>query len=274
MSGRRRQEAGPDFPWWLLALGGLLLWLFAEILSDEHYRAALVMLSEGIRITVLVSLTAFAGACLLGLVLAMMALSQRIWLRQIARFYVELMRGIPMMVLLLYVAFALAPLLILGVNRVGGLFGADPLTTRDFPLLWRAVLALVLAYSAFLAEIFRAGIGAVNQGQVEAADALGLSRWQRFRLVVFPQAFRLILPPLGNDFIAMVKDSSLVAVLGVTDIAQLAKVASSTNFRYMETYNVAAMLYLVMTLGLSLVLRWIERRLAVRPEPGGSASRR
>ncbi|WP_283178665.1 amino acid ABC transporter permease [Gemmobacter sp. 24YEA27] len=264
MRGRRTQESGPDFPWWLLALGGLLLWLFAEILSDEHYRAALVMLSEGIRITVLVSLTAFGGACLLGLALAMMALSRRIWLRQIARFYVELMRGIPMMVLLLYVAFALAPLLILGVNRVGGLIGAEPLTTRDFPLLWRAVLALVLAYGAFLAEIFRAGIGAVNQGQTEAADALGLSRWQRFRLVVFPQAFRLTLPPLGNDFIAMVKDSSLVAVLGVTDIAQLAKVASSASFRYMETYNVAAMLYLVMTLGLSLGLRWLERRLAVR----------
>src|SRR5690606_10543212 len=204
------------------------------------------------------------GACLLGMVLAMMAMSRRIWLRQIARFYVELIRGIPMMVLLLYVAFALAPLLILGLNRVGEMVGAEPLSTRDFPLLWRAVLALVLAYGAFLAEIFRAGLAAVDLGQVEAADALGLSRWQRFRLVVFPQAFRLILPPLGNDFIAMIKDSSLVAVLGVTDIAQLAKVASSANFRYMETYNVAAMLYLIMTLGLSLALRWIERRLAVR----------
>ncbi|WP_112312559.1 amino acid ABC transporter permease [Pseudogemmobacter bohemicus] len=256
---------GGDFPWWLVAIGVLLGWGFAGILSDEHYRAALVMLSDGIGITVLVSIIAYVGACLLGLVLAMMALSRRVWLRQIARFYIELMRGIPIMVLLLYVAFALAPLLILAVNGVGSRIGADPLTTRDFPLLWRAVLALVLAYSAFLAEIFRAGISAVGEGQIEAADALGLSRWQRFRLVVLPQAFRLILPPLGNDFIAMVKDSSLVAVLGVTDIAQLAKVAASANFRYMETYNVAAMLYLVMTLSLSLVLRWIERRLAARP---------
>jgi polar amino acid transport system permease protein len=81
------------------------------------------------------------------------------------------------------------------------------------PLLWRAVIALMLAYSAFLAEIFRAGLQAVDKGQIEAAKALGLNGWQRFRLV-FPQAFRLILPPLGNDFVAMVKDSSLVAGAG------------------------------------------------------------
>lgn len=259
-----RNAKPADFPWWLVALGALMLWILGGILSDDYYRAALVMLSNGIGITVLVSVCAYFGACLLGLGLAMMAMSGRIWLRQIARFYIEVMRGIPIMVLLLYVAFALTPLLVAGVNSLGGLFGAEPVTTRDFPLLWRAVLALILAYAAFLAEIFRSGIEAVGSGQNEAAQALGLTRWQRFRLVVFPQAFRLILPPLGNDFIAMVKDSSLVAVLGVTDIAQLAKVLSAKNFRYMETYNVAALLYLTMTIGLSLGLRALERRLKSR----------
>jgi ABC-type amino acid transport system permease subunit len=91
--------------------------------------------------------------------------------------------------------------------------------------------------------------------------SLGLTGWQRFRHIVFPQAFRTILPPLGNDFVAMVKDSSLVSILGVADITQLGKVQAAGNFRYFETYNMVALLYLVMTIGLSLGLRRIEARL-------------
>ena len=114
--------------------------------------------------------------------------------------------------------------------------------------------------------MFRAGLQAVDKGQVEAAKALGLSGWQRFRHVVFPQAFRMILPPLGNDFVAMVKDSSLVSVLGVADIAQLGKVTAAGNFRYFETYNLVALLYLTMTITLSLVLRRLEARLRAQHE--------
>ncbi|WP_436645202.1 amino acid ABC transporter permease [Pseudogemmobacter hezensis] len=264
MTGKK-QDAPADFPWWLLAMGLLLGAGIFGVLSDSHYKAALSMLSGGIWITAMVSVVAYLGACVLGLGLAAMAMSRAVWLRQISRFYIELIRGLPILVLLLYVAFALTPMLIAGLNALTAVFGAEPLNSRDVPLLWRAVLALILAYSAFLAEIFRAGIEAVDAGQSEAAQALGLSRWQRFRLVIFPQAFRIILPPFGNDFIAMVKDSSLVAILGVTDIAQLAKIAVSQNFRYMETYNVAAMLYLTMTLGLSLMLRGLERWLKRAP---------
>ena len=94
--------------------------------------------------------------------------------------------------------------------------------------------------------------------------ALGLNGWQRFRLIAFPQAFRTILPPLGNDFVAMVKDSSLVSVLGVSDITQLGKVMAAGNFRYFETYNVVALVYLTMTISLSLVLRRLEMRLKGR----------
>jgi polar amino acid transport system permease protein len=132
---------------------------------------------------------------------------------------------------------------------------------RDFPLLWRAIIALTIGYSAFLSEVFRAGILAVDKGQIEAAKALGLSGWLRFRLVVFPQAIKTILPPLGNDFIAMVKDSSLVSVLGVADITQMGKVYASGSFRFFETYSIVAYIYLVMTVGLSLALRGLEKRL-------------
>ena len=104
----------------------------------------------------------------------------------------------------------------------------------------------------------------VDAGQIEAAEALGLNRWHRFRHIVFPQALRTILPPLGNDFVAMVKDSSLVSVLGVTDITQLGKVTAAGNFRYFETYNVVALVYLTMTITLSIALRRFEKRMRQR----------
>lgn len=250
-----------DFPWWLVILVLTGIGLFYEVLTTEVYAAALATLVKGIGITIVVAVVAYLGACLIGLGLAVMGLSRFVVLRQVARLYIEVMRGVPIIVLLLYVAFVLAPGLVMLVNWVLEPLGLNPWRTRDFPLIARAVIALMLAYSAFLAEIFRAGLQAVDKGQIEAAEALGLNGWQRFRHIVFPQAFRLILPPLGNDFVAMVKDSSLVSVLGVSDITQLAKVTAAGNFRYFETYNVAALLYLTMTIGLSLALRRIEQRL-------------
>lgn len=253
-----------DFPWWLVVLGTTGLWLFYEVLTTEVYAAALNTLMKGVGITIGVAVVAYLGACLIGLGLAVMGLSRFMILRQIARLYIEVMRGVPIIVLLLYVAFVLAPAGVAALNWVLEPLGLEPVRTRDFPLIARAVIALMLAYSAFLAEIFRAGLQAVDKGQIEAAEALGLNGWLRFRHIVFPQAFRMILPPLGNDFVAMMKDSSLVSVLGVMDITQLAKVTAAGNFRYFETYNVAALLYLTMTIGLSIILRQIEARLRAR----------
>ncbi|SHI76820.1 amino acid ABC transporter permease [Wenxinia saemankumensis] len=248
-----------DFPWWLVIVGLTILWLFWEVLSDEVYAGVLQLLLKGLGITVLVTAIAYASACLLGLLLALMQLSGSLVARQAARLYVEVMRGVPIIVLLLYVAFVFAPALVDLRNWVGGQLGWEPVRGRDFPLLWRAVIALTLAYASFLAEVFRAGLQSVEKGQIEAAEALGLTRFQRFRFVTFPQAIRTILPPLGNDLVAMVKDSSLVSVLGVADITQLGKVTAAGNFRYFETYNVVALLYLTMTIGLSLLLRRFEK---------------
>ena len=253
-----------DFPWWLVVLGAVGAWLFWLVLSDDLYSDVLAKLLLGVEITVFVTVVSFAMASALGLGLAMMCLSRSLILRQVARFWIEVVRGVPIIVLLLYVAFVFAPLAVAGVNLILEPLGLEPVRSRDFPLLWRAIIALTVAYSAFLAEIFRAGLQSVDRGQIEAAQALGLSRGQVFRLVVFPQAFKVILPPLGNDFVAMVKDSSLVSVLGVTDITQLGKVIAAGNFRYFETYNVVALLYLTMTVGLSLLLRRLEARLRRR----------
>jgi His/Glu/Gln/Arg/opine family amino acid ABC transporter permease subunit len=253
-----------DFPYWLVAVVAIGFYLFWQVFTDDTYTKVLNTLRKGIWVTVYVTLFAYAMACLLGLGLALAAMSRSIILRQFARFYIEIMRGMPIIVLLLYVAFVLAPGLVMAWNWAADVIGFNPIRTRDFSLLWRAIIALTLAYASFLAEVFRAGLQSVDTGQIEAAEALGLNRWQRFRHIVFPQALRTILPPLGNDFVAMLKDSSLVSVLGVTDITQLGKVTAAGNFRYFETYNVVALVYLTMTISLSIALRRFENRMRQR----------
>lgn len=254
-----------DYPWWLVALAVIALTLAGIIVTNDLYAQVFGVVLKGLWITIFVTLVAFLFATLFGLGIALMALSQSKPLRQIARFYTEVIRGVPILVLLFYIAFVGAPALVAVVNVViGPLVAAgyvEPMQVRDLSLMWRAIIALMIGYSAFIGEVFRAGIQSVDKGQVEAAKALGLSRFQRFRLVVFPQAVRVILPPLGNDFVAMVKDSSLVSVLGVADITQMGKVYASGSFRFFETYSIVAYVYLVLTIGLSLALRALERRL-------------
>ena len=266
-----RPAATTEFPWWLAVAAALALLVGAVIAANDLYGQIFVIIAKGVGVTLYVTVVAFALAALLGLGIALMALSASQPLRQIARFYVEIIRGVPILVLLFWIAFAGAPALAAGWNLATAplqeLGWVAPLAVRDISLLWRAIIALTVGYSAFIAEIFRAGIQSVDAGQIEAAKALGLSAWQRFRLIVFPQAIRTVLPPLGNDFVAMVKDSSLVSVLGVADITQMGKVYAAGTFRFFETYSIVAYLYLLLTVGLSLALRALERRLR-RGTPG------
>jgi polar amino acid transport system permease protein len=257
--------APSDFPWWLAVAGVLAAGCGILIAANGLYAQVFAVVAKGVGITIFVTVVAFTLASLVGLGVALMALSASVWLRQIARFYVEIVRGIPILVLLFWIAFAGVPVFVAGWNwlatplREAGLVGE--LLVRDVSLLWRAIIALTVAYSSFLAEIFRAGIQSVDVGQIEAAKALGLGRYRRFRHVVWPQAFRTILPPYGNDFVAMVKDSSLVSVLGVADMTQMGKVYAAGSFRFFETYSIVAYTYLLLTVGLSLALRALERRM-------------
>lgn len=235
------------------------------IAASDQYRAIFNAISRGIAVTIFVTAIAFTCAAALGLALARAGLSRRRWLREIATFYVEIVRGIPVLVLLFYMAFVAAPALVWLWNQVAfpiiSLGLIDKAEIRDFELIWRAVVALVISYSAFLSEIFRAGIQSVDRGQIEAAKSLGMRRLAIFRLIILPQAFRTVLPPLGNDFVAMIKDSSLVSVLGVQDVTQLGKIYSSGTFLFFETYNIVAYIYLLMTVSLSLAVRGLEARL-------------
>ncbi|WP_092179168.1 amino acid ABC transporter permease [Devosia sp. YR412] len=247
-------------PWWLLAIALLFVLGLWGITADTTYSQIFRALSGGVITTVWVTIIAFAAATALGLLIAIARTSQHRVLREVSTFYVEIIRGIPVLVFLFYVAFVGAPGLVVAINWLLQPFDAA-ITVRQFDFVWRAILALTVCYSAFIAEIFRAGIESVDRGQIEAARALGFSRWKCFRLVTFPQALRNILPPLANDFVSMVKDSALVSALGVQDITQLGKVYSSGTFLFFETYNVVAFLYLTMTISLSLLVRLLERHL-------------
>ncbi|RIK42385.1 MAG: amino acid ABC transporter [Chloroflexi bacterium] len=261
-------------PYWLVAaivLGLYFLWVVA---SDATYTIIFNAVAAGIGTTLWVTLVAYAGALIVGLVIGIMRVTRNRVLFEITSFYVEIVRGVPVLVLLYYIAFVGAPGLVelinwlgLQLNTLGFTWLGAPLaefSVRRLDFAARAILALIIGYSAFVSEIFRAGIESIDKGQSEAAASLGMSRWQTMRLVILPQAVRRVLPPLGNDFIAMLKDSALVSALGVQDITRLGNSYAASTFRYFETYNVVAFLYLVMTVALALFVRYLERRVPNR----------
>jgi polar amino acid transport system permease protein len=137
---------------------------------------------------------------------------------------------------------------------------------RNVDFIARGIIALAISYGAFSSEIFRAGIQSIERGQIEASHALGLNWFKTMRLIVLPQAIRRIMPPLGNDFIAMLKESSLVSAIGVNEITQLGKKYAAASFLFPQTYNTVAFLYLSMTLVLSMGVKFMERRLKTERE--------
>jgi polar amino acid transport system permease protein len=261
-------------PYWLLIAILLALFFTWNMLSRTDYRVIFNATVKGLGTTLYVAFIAFVLATLLGLIIGLMRVSRKRLFREISSFYVEIVRGIPMLVILYYIAFVGAPALVAGVNWLGrplierGLIEA--MNVRQLDFLWRAVLALMIGYSAFISEIFRAGIQSINKGQMEAAQALGMTYWQAMSTIILPQAIRNVLPPLANEFVAMIKDSALVSVLGVQDVTQLGKVYSASTFKFFETYNVVAFLYLVMTVTLSLGVRLLEERLGRHKRGEGS----
>lgn len=256
-------------PWWLLFILLAGVFLFYKIVSDELYSFILGKLQQGILTTLFVTLVAYAAAILIGLVAGLGRVSKNPVIFNLATLYVQIIRGVPILVQIFYIAFVVAPALFSLVNAAGGwlapILGAGNALTRvntqDVPMLTRVIIALAVAYGGFEAETFRAGIESIGKGQMEAARSLGMSYFESMRHVILPQAVRRILPPLGNDFIAMLKDSSLVSVLGVRDVTQEARLYMAASFRYPETLNTLAFIYLSMTILLSLGVKWMENRM-------------
>lgn len=269
-------------PWWLLVIA-LLVIVFAASVSDRHpYPIVWNAVKQGIWVTIRVSVVAYTLAIILALIVALLRRSGNPVIYQIVTLYAEAVRGIPTLVLVYYMALAAIPKLIMLGNDFGEwltwvkitlVFSHDMVyhitfqgiggtlhnfSVRDFPNEYRVVIGLSISYSAFLSEIFRAGIESIDIGQREAASSLGMTRWQVMRLIVLPQAIRVVIPPLANDFIALLKESSLVSILGVEDITRQGQTYAASTFTFFQVYNVVALTYLVLTLSLSMLVKLLE----------------
>ncbi len=266
-----RETRLQDFPWWFVALILIAIFSGYMIYTTENYRDAFDFIRIGLKVTAQTSLISYVIALVIGLLAGLGRISRNVFIKNAARLYVELIRGIPMLVLIFFIALVGVPIIVDSINSFGlwlgskGFVGAAAafslFSNQSIPMNVRAIVALSVTYGAFLAEIFRAGIQSIGRGQTEAARSLGMSFGQAMRFVILPQAVRNVLPALGNDFVAMVKDSSLVSLLAVRDITQVARLYAGSTFRFREAYVTLSVMYLTMTVALSLVLQALERRL-------------
>jgi polar amino acid transport system permease protein len=231
-------------------LGGA--WIMIYDRYDFRQTLSRIWNSKGVILTLRATLFGYGLALILGLLAGLMLVSRNPITLALSKLYVEVVRGIPLLVIILYAGFVVTPYL---RDATGG-----KVDLSGFP---GAIIGLGFGYGAYLAEVFRAGIQSIHRGQMEAARSLGMSYFQAMRYVVLPQAIRVVLPPLGNDFIAMLKDSSLISVVALPEILQQGRLWVSRTFRAFEGYNTVALFYLVMTLVLSLVVRFVERKAAL-----------
>lgn len=244
-----------NVPWWMIImiLGGLVAALI--IFTSSDYTSIITLLSSGVYLTLYVTFLAYFFALIFGLVAGLMRVSRNPVLYTIGTLYVEIIRGIPLLVQILYFFYVIAPAL---ANAV-----PEPYDQIFRSEVNEAIIALAIGYGAYLAEVYRAGIEAIPRGQMEAARSLGMSYFQAMRYVILPQAIRIILPPLGNDFVSMLKDSALASALSVKELTLWTRQRSANTFRPLEHWTIAALLYLVMTMGLSIFVRYIERKFAI-----------
>ncbi len=240
-----RGEASIFSAWRISFFGALALVVLLPLLSPDPYREIITFLPDGILKTFQVTLISIFFALIIGLATGLGRISRITLVNRIATVYVEVIRGIPLLVQLFYIYFAL-----------GRFLSLDRLVA--------AILAMSVCYGAYMGEIFRAGIQSIPKGQMEAALALGMSRRQALRLVILPQTMRVILPPIGNEFIALLKDSSLVSIVAVSDLLRRGREYASTTFYYFEAYTMVALIYLVFTLFFSKVVAIMEERLERR----------
>tara|TARA_Y100001938_G_scaffold51423_1_gene71748 strand:+ start:4855 stop:5610 length:756 start_codon:yes stop_codon:yes gene_type:complete len=236
---------------WVFIMLALITWMIYTIISGDEYVKAFNFIIPGIRITFGATFVSFLIALILGLFLGIGRISDNTFLSTISRTYIEFVRGIPILILIFTMAFVVVVDAAEFLNINNG----------NVPMIIRAIIALSVFYGAYIAEVFRAGIESVPVGQREGGASLGLSERQVMRHIVLPQAFRNMLPALGNDFISMMKDSSLLSVLAVQDLTYKGRLYSGSTFRFQETYLVLTVLYLCITLLLSGLQRRLERRL-------------
>jgi polar amino acid transport system permease protein len=229
--------------WRISFFGAIGLLVALPLISPKPFWDIIKFVPDGILRTFQVTVLSIVFALIIGLFTGLGRISRIAIINRIATIYVEVVRGIPLLVQLFYIYFALGQFV-------------------QVPRLLAAVIAMSVCYGAYIGEIFRAGLQSIPKGQMEAALALGLSRGQAIRKVILPQTFKIILPPVGNEFIALLKDSSLVSILAVSDLLRRGREYASRTFEYFETYTIVALVYLILTLFFSKLVAAMENRLS------------
>lgn len=229
--------------WRISFFGTIAIIVYLLVAKPDPYVDIIKFLPDGIVVTFKVTFASIGLALILGLIAGLGRISKNRWFNLAASTYIEVVRGIPLLVQLFYIYFAIGNLI-----RV--------------PDMVAAIIAMGFCYGAYMGEVFRAGINSIDDGQTEASLSLGFNRSQTMRYVILPQAWRTILPPVGNEFIALLKDTSLVSILAVSDILRRGREFASESFLYFETYTMIALIYLLITLVLSKILSNVENRLS------------
>ena len=232
------------FPWWLLIMLGIIGWMVVLVLTSEEYQEAFTEIIPGLGATLRLTVAAFIVSMVLGVLLGIARMSEKPWVNTPATVYIEFIRGVPMIVFVFAVALMIIPESIKAFN---GWFGTE-IKTRSVSNIWRGGIALSLFYAAFIAEVVRAGIQSVPVGQIEAGKALGLSGRQVMRRITLPQAIRNTLPALGNDLIALMKETSLVSVIAAAELTYNARIYQGSSFRIRETFFILMVIYVTLTL--------------------------
>lgn len=286
----RKKDRGIVDAWWLSFIGAIVVisylclakpepylrilkFVFGEIKSTP-WETLLSLWDSGVGVTFRVTILSIMVALVLGLITGLGRLSRNRLINLIASTYVEVVRGIPLLVQLFYLYFALGHVFrnLPSLEEAQVLFAAWPgFVTyllshgcdelKNMSPLVSAVSAMGICYGAYMGEVFRAGIESIDKGQTEASRSLGFTRAQTMFMVILPQAWRTILPPVGNEFIALLKDSSLVSILAVSDLLRRGREFASESFMYFEAYTMVALVYLVITLFLSKAVSKMEQRL-------------
>jgi len=201
---------------------------------------------EGVRLTIFIALVAFTLATFAGLAVALLRMSTNRIIQPIMAAYINIFRAIPLLVFIVFIYYGIAIQFELSISAIQA-----------------GIFALTLQYSAWLGEIFRSGIQAIPHGQREAALSVGMGRPQTFFRVILPQATRIVIPPTGNMFIGMIKDSSLVYLIGVPELFRVSFRLANRTFRYFEVYLAVVLIYLILTTVVYFGVKYLERRYAL-----------
>lgn len=240
----RRKDVGLFSAWRIAFFGAIAMVLYLALFTPDPYLKIIRFVPDGIWVTFKVTVGSIVLGLVIGLFTGLGRLSANRLISGIAALYVEVIRGIPLLVQLFYIYYALGRIV-------------------QIPAISSAIIAMGICYGAYIGEIFRAGIQSIAKGQMEAARSLGMNKSQALVHVILPQAVTVILPPIGNEFVALLKDSSLVSILAVADLLRRGREFASETFTYFETYTVIALAYLIMTLFFSKLISLMEERINV-----------